>query len=292
MKSRDQTRTRPAAWGRQSRELVQQCCVGWMAACPAMVAFRCGADFAPPVTHFYRLQICVCCLAQHAHDCRATIAALMASFSAYAPSIPASKTPNTGSPTTKSFTPSPILATTPEKSRPKMPASSVRSLPALPLGILRDHGIGLIVTREGIDTTCGSAFTVPNVIERIPPHEAVASPCRPGKAVALGKTIGRPKVTAVIRDCIRGVRGCRQRHQDSTVNRFSGGRALDQRLPIKVDQSPQRSAVNYAVTAIAHQPGRCRSGGGSPACPIAQTTSRHWAGSSPTSAARVMKQSP
>src|SRR3984893_7787112 len=48
----------------------------------------------------------------------ATITALIATFSAYVPSCPASRTPNTASPVLRSLTPCPAALMTPEKSRP------------------------------------------------------------------------------------------------------------------------------------------------------------------------------
>ena len=83
-----------------------------------------------------------------------------------------------------------------------LPARTVKELLRL-LGILRDHGVGLIVTAEGIDTSSGSPFTLLDVIDEFR-RTKLSRAIRAGqaKALAAGKTIGRPKVPAAVRDHI------------------------------------------------------------------------------------------
>ena len=100
-----------------------------------------------------------------------------------------------------------------------LPARTVKELLRL-LGILRDHGVGLIVTAEGIDTSRGSAFTVLDVIDEFR-RTKLSRAIRAGqaKALAAGKTIGRPKVPAAVRDhiwaCVAAGSGIRP-----TANKF------------------------------------------------------------------------
>src|ERR1700693_239200 len=79
-----------------------------------------------------------------------------------------------------------------------LPARTVKELLRL-LGILRDHGVGLVVTAEGIDTSRGTPFTVLDVIDEFR-HTKLSRAIRAGqaKALAAGKTIGRPKVPAAV----------------------------------------------------------------------------------------------
>ena len=83
-----------------------------------------------------------------------------------------------------------------------LPARTVKELLRL-LGILRDHGVGLIVTAEGIDTSSGFPFTLLDVIEEFR-RTKLSRAIRVGqaKALAAGKTIGRPKVPASVRHLI------------------------------------------------------------------------------------------
>jgi DNA invertase Pin-like site-specific DNA recombinase len=71
------------------------------------------------------------------------------------------------------------------------------------LGILRDHGVGLLVPAEKIDTSSGSPFTLLDVIDEYR-RTKLSRAIRIGQAKALtaGKTIGRPKVPAAVRDHI------------------------------------------------------------------------------------------
>jgi DNA invertase Pin-like site-specific DNA recombinase len=100
-----------------------------------------------------------------------------------------------------------------------LPARTVKELLRL-LGILRDHGVGLIVTAEGIDTNRGTAFTVLDVIAEFR-RTKLSRAIRVGqaKALAAGKTIGRPKVPAAIRHhiwaCVAAGSGIRP-----TANKF------------------------------------------------------------------------
>jgi DNA invertase Pin-like site-specific DNA recombinase len=83
-----------------------------------------------------------------------------------------------------------------------LPARTVKDLLRL-LGTLRDHGVGLLLTAEGIDTSSGSAFTVLDIIDEFR-RTKLSRAIRAGqaKALAAGKTIGRPKVNAAVRDRI------------------------------------------------------------------------------------------
>jgi DNA invertase Pin-like site-specific DNA recombinase len=83
-----------------------------------------------------------------------------------------------------------------------LPARTVKELLRL-LGILRDYGVGLVITAEGIDTSSGSPFTLLDVIDEFR-RTKLSRAIRAGqaKALAAGKTIGRPKVPAAVRDHI------------------------------------------------------------------------------------------
>lgn len=100
-----------------------------------------------------------------------------------------------------------------------LPARTVKDLLRL-LGTLRDHGVGLLLTAEGIDTSRGSAFTVLDVIDAFR-RTRLSRAIRVGqaKALAAGKTIGRPKVPAAVRDhiwaCVAAGSGIRP-----TANKF------------------------------------------------------------------------
>jgi DNA invertase Pin-like site-specific DNA recombinase len=84
-----------------------------------------------------------------------------------------------------------------------LPARTVKDLLRL-LGILRDHGVGLILIAEGIDTSRGSAFAMLDVIDEFRRTKLSRSICAgQAKARAVGKAIGRPKIPAAIRDRIR-----------------------------------------------------------------------------------------
>jgi len=83
-----------------------------------------------------------------------------------------------------------------------LPAHTVKELLRL-LGILRDRGVGLVLIAEGIDTSSRSAFTVLDVIDEFRRTKlSRANRAGQAKAVVAGKTIGRPKVSAVVRDSI------------------------------------------------------------------------------------------
>jgi DNA invertase Pin-like site-specific DNA recombinase len=83
-----------------------------------------------------------------------------------------------------------------------LPARTVKELLRL-LGILRDHGVGMIVTAEGIDTSSSFPFTLLDVIDEFR-RTKLSRAIRVGqaKALAAGKTIGRPRVPADVRDQI------------------------------------------------------------------------------------------
>jgi DNA invertase Pin-like site-specific DNA recombinase len=80
-----------------------------------------------------------------------------------------------------------------------IPGKTVRDLLRL-LGTLRDHGVGLLLLAEGIDTSHGSAFTLLAIIEAFQ-RAKLSQAIRNGqaKAVAAGKVIGRPVVPANVR---------------------------------------------------------------------------------------------
>jgi hypothetical protein len=68
------------------------------------------------------------------------------------------------------------------------------------LATIRDHGVGLQMAAEDIDTGSGSAFTVLTIIEayrRAKVSEAIKAGQR--KALAAGKRVGRPMVPIAVR---------------------------------------------------------------------------------------------
>ena len=80
-----------------------------------------------------------------------------------------------------------------------IPGKTVKDLLVV-LGRLRDHGVGLLLLAENIDTSNGSALTVLEIIEVF--RRAKLSQAIKGgqaKALVVGKTIGRPKVAASLR---------------------------------------------------------------------------------------------
>ena len=80
-----------------------------------------------------------------------------------------------------------------------LPGKSVRDLLKI-LATLRDHGVGLCLHREGIDTSCSPAFTLLDIVEA---HRRarLSRAIRNGQArcVAAGKVIGRPAIRPSIR---------------------------------------------------------------------------------------------
>jgi DNA invertase Pin-like site-specific DNA recombinase len=84
-----------------------------------------------------------------------------------------------------------------------LPGRTVKDLLHL-LGTLRDHGTSLFLLTEGIDSSRGSAFTLLDVIDTFRSVK-LSQAIRAGqvKALAAGKTIGRPRVPVSIRDRIR-----------------------------------------------------------------------------------------
>jgi DNA invertase Pin-like site-specific DNA recombinase len=75
-----------------------------------------------------------------------------------------------------------------------LPGKSVRDLLKI-LAMLRDHGVGLYIHRDDIDTGAGSAFTLLDIVEA---HRRarLSRAIRIGQArcVAAGKVIGRPRI--------------------------------------------------------------------------------------------------
>ena len=71
------------------------------------------------------------------------------------------------------------------------------------LGIFRDYGVGLVIAAEGIDTSTGSPYTLLDVIDEFR-RTKLSRAIRAGqaKALAAGKTIGRPKVPVAVRNHI------------------------------------------------------------------------------------------
>jgi hypothetical protein len=100
-----------------------------------------------------------------------------------------------------------------------LPAKSVKSLLKV-LGTLRDNSVGLYLHREGIDTSCGSVFTVLDIGEAYR-RGKLSQAIRIGQArsVAAGKVIGRPRirpgVVTRIQTCLAEGAGIR-----STARRF------------------------------------------------------------------------
>jgi Resolvase, N terminal domain len=84
-----------------------------------------------------------------------------------------------------------------------LPGKTVSDLLRL-LGTLRDHGVGLLLLAEGLDTANGSAFTVLEIIEAFR-RAKWSQAIRRGqaKAAAAGKVIGRPEVPSRIRERIQ-----------------------------------------------------------------------------------------
>jgi DNA invertase Pin-like site-specific DNA recombinase len=80
-----------------------------------------------------------------------------------------------------------------------LPGKSVRDLLKV-LGTLRDHGVGLCLHREGIDTSSSPAFTLLDIVEA---HRRarLSRAIRNGQArcVAAGKVIGRPAIRPGVR---------------------------------------------------------------------------------------------
>jgi DNA invertase Pin-like site-specific DNA recombinase len=100
-----------------------------------------------------------------------------------------------------------------------LPGKSVRDLLKL-LDDLRDHGVGLFLLTEGIDTTNGSAFTVLEIV-RAYRRAKLSQAIKIGqaKAVEVGKVIGRPVIPpglqARIRTCLEqggGIRATAKRY--------------------------------------------------------------------------------
>ena len=83
-----------------------------------------------------------------------------------------------------------------------LPARTVKELLRL-LGIFRDRGVGLVIPAAGMDTSRGSPFTLLDVIDEFR-RMKLSRAIRAGqaKALAAGKTIGRPKVPAAVRSHI------------------------------------------------------------------------------------------
>jgi DNA invertase Pin-like site-specific DNA recombinase len=94
-----------------------------------------------------------------------------------------------------------------------LPVHTVKELLRL-LGTLRDHGVGLFLFTEGIDTNRGTPFALLDVIDEFR-RTKLSRAIRAGqaKALAAGKTIGRPRVPPAIRDriwaCVAAGRGIR-----------------------------------------------------------------------------------
>jgi DNA invertase Pin-like site-specific DNA recombinase len=84
-----------------------------------------------------------------------------------------------------------------------IPAKTVKDLLRL-LETLRDHGVGLRLVAENIDTEHGSTLTVLEIIEAFR-RAKLSRNIREGqaKARAAGKVIGRPEVPAIIRHRIQ-----------------------------------------------------------------------------------------
>jgi DNA invertase Pin-like site-specific DNA recombinase len=84
-----------------------------------------------------------------------------------------------------------------------LPGKTVKDLLRL-LATLRDHGVGLLLMDEGIDTGNGSAFTVLDIVEAFR-RAKLSQAIRRGqaKALAAGKIIGRPEVPSSIRHRIQ-----------------------------------------------------------------------------------------
>jgi DNA invertase Pin-like site-specific DNA recombinase len=88
-----------------------------------------------------------------------------------------------------------------------IPGRTIKDLLAV-LGRLKDHGVGLLLLTENIDTGNGSAFTVLEIIEAFR-RAKLSQAIRDGqaKARAAGKTIGRPEVPAHVRCRIEAALG-------------------------------------------------------------------------------------
>ena len=74
-----------------------------------------------------------------------------------------------------------------------VPGKTVKDLLRL-LGTLRDHGVGLFLVAENIDTASGSALTVLEIVEAFR-RAKLSRAIRDGqaKARAAGKAFGRPE---------------------------------------------------------------------------------------------------
>jgi DNA invertase Pin-like site-specific DNA recombinase len=84
-----------------------------------------------------------------------------------------------------------------------LPGKTVRDLLKV-LGTLRDHGVGLYIRHDDIDTRVGSAFTLLDIVEA---HRRarLSQAIRIGQArcVAAGKIIGRPAIRPSVRNQIQ-----------------------------------------------------------------------------------------
>jgi DNA invertase Pin-like site-specific DNA recombinase len=84
-----------------------------------------------------------------------------------------------------------------------LPGRTVRDLLKV-LGMFRDHGVGLYIHRDGIDTNKGGPFTVLDIGQAYR-RDKLSRSIRAGQARALaaGKVVGRPAIRPCVRRQIR-----------------------------------------------------------------------------------------
>ncbi len=121
-----------------------------------------------------------------------------------------------------------------------LPGKTVQDLLRL-LGTLRDHGVGLLLLHEGIDTGNGSAFSLLGIVEAYRAAKlSQAIKAGQKKALEAGKSIGRPEVPPSIRHriqaCLAAGHGIRPTAKNFNV---SPGTVVNIRRSMAVSLSQQ-----------------------------------------------------